>query len=165
MTAAAAQGTSSASANSIASSWVLDAARLPFQQIPLHGEIDGIEFKPVVAEITFMRSGATSGAKSGVDEISFKDGGGRQIDVTVYNAIKFENVIYSQTALSPPKGLPTVGVVVDLRNLSRGDFAIRLSLGKFSDAKTQPVYVVLRLDRDNWLEGYIHAQVHERVLF
>jgi hypothetical protein len=159
--AAMAQG-----AGGVSDSFVSDTAKIPFKQIPLHGQIDGIDFKPVVAETVFMRSGAASGRTAdGVDKISFKDGGGRQIDVTVYNANKFEDVNYTQTALSRIKGAASIGVDIDLRNLNQSAFGIRLSLAKLSAEKTQPVYVVFRLDRDNWLEGYIYAQVHERVLF
>jgi hypothetical protein len=147
-------------------SFVSEVARLPFKQTPLHGQIDGIDFKPVIAESVFMRLDATSGHKSdGVNKISFKDGGGRQIDVTVYNSSKFEDAIYTQSVSTPAQGSTNLGVAIDLRNLNRVDFGIRLSLGKLSAARVQPVYIIFRLDRNNWLEGYIYAQVHERVLF
>ena len=146
-------------------SWVCDAVKMPFKQIPLHGQIDGIDFKPVVAELTFMRSGGASGRKpDGVEKISFKDGSGRQIDVTVYNTNKFEDVIYNQTVVSRANSVFNIGVVIDLRNLSQDDFGIRLLLGKFSAANSQPVYVVFRLDRNNWLEGCIYVQLHEHMI-
>ncbi|MDR3617093.1 MAG: hypothetical protein P4L53_26285 [Candidatus Obscuribacterales bacterium] len=147
-------------------SFVSETVKTPFKQTPVHGKIDGIDFKPIMAEIIFMRSDAAPGrTPNGGDKISFKDGGGRQIDVTVYTANKFEDVIYTQAPSPRVPGKTSLGVVIDLRNLNQTDFGIRLSLGKFSEAKTQPVYVIFRLDRDNWLEGYIYAQVHERVLF
>lgn len=151
------------------SSWLADAVKTPFSQAPLHGQIDGIEFAPTVIDKIFQRSNVTGRAASAghpdsADKISFKDGGGRQIDVTIYGAAKFENIMYSQSERQPVKGATKLAIANGLHNLSTGEYGIRISLGKISAEKIQPIYIILRIDRGNWMEGYAYARVHERTV-
>lgn len=150
------------------STWSTDAANAAFVQKPLHGQIDGIDFKPLIAERVYQRtglSGGQAGRPDSADKISFKDGGGRQIDVTIFGGSKFEDVIYVQSNLIHLKGAARLTVESDLHKLSADEFAIRLSLGKISSDKRQPIYIVFRNNHNNWMEGYIYAQVHERTMF
>ena len=62
----------------------------------------------------------------------------------------------------PANGAEGIDVAIDHRSMFKGQFGVHLSLGEVSADDTQPVFIVFRQNKDNWLEGYIYCKTYSK---
>jgi hypothetical protein len=141
--------------------WVLAAASAPFAQTKLAGKIDGKSFAPSNCDVKFYHDPLHPGYGALIALDDFSSATSAKITLSALTSL--QNVQVAQAARSATSATADLGlrdykVAKKFNDIERGQFGLHLSFGKPVSAKKIPLYLVLRLDKDNWFQGYAYAE-------
>jgi hypothetical protein len=152
-----------------ADSWALDAAKAPFSQKPASGKLFGKEFHADNSMLTIMHGFPSIGGRTTPDAtVALNDEhtySQMLVGITKMSP-PYENAQFSQAASASAADSPTLevrlsGATPTTKDCKVGEFGVHLSLGKKDAKELIPVYIVLRIDKDNWVEGYCYAKIFD----